>query len=46
MDRVQPNSKAATFFENPSIVEEIRKGTVPAKCWLEDALPDETVFRI
>ncbi len=44
VDRVHPNSKAATFFENPSIVEEIRKGTVPAKCWIEDAAPGETVY--
>lgn len=42
--RAHPDSKAATFFENPSIVEEIRKGIVPAECWLEDAAPGETVY--
>ena len=44
VDRVQPNSKASTFFENPSMVEEIRKGTVPSECWLQDATLGETIY--
>ncbi|MBU3157730.1 XRE family transcriptional regulator (plasmid) [Clostridium estertheticum] len=44
VDRVQPNSKASTFFETPSMAEEVRKGMVPAKCWLGDAVDGETVY--
>lgn len=44
VDRVQLNSKASTFFENPSSVEEIRKGMVPSKCWLQDATLGETIY--
>ncbi|MCB2313252.1 XRE family transcriptional regulator [Clostridium tagluense] len=44
VDRIPSNSEAASFFQNPSIVEEIRKGTLPAKCWLEDATPEEIVY--
>ena len=44
VDQIQPYSKASTFFENPSNVEEIRKGIVSSKCWLRDATFDETIY--
>lgn len=42
--KINPGSVAATFFNNVPEIEEIRKGTVPAKCWLIDAKSDETIY--
>lgn len=44
VNTINPDSLAATFFSNPSEVEEIRKGEVPANCWLIEANENEMVF--
>ncbi|WP_147535162.1 helix-turn-helix domain-containing protein [Bacillus marasmi] len=41
---VDSSSIAATFFSNPSTIEEIRIGHVPASCWVQDAEKHETVY--
>lgn len=41
---VESESKAASFFINPSVEEEIREGEVPASCWFRDAKENETVY--
>ncbi|ETI69416.1 XRE family transcriptional regulator [Neobacillus vireti LMG 21834] len=41
---IDSRSKAASFFNNPSVKEEIRKGEVPASCWFNDAVENEMVF--
>lgn len=43
-DGINIGSKAATFFENPSKVEEIREGKVPAEYWLQDTHDNETIY--
>lgn len=43
-DKISANSKAATFFENPSKAEEIREGNVPASCWLQDTKNNEVIY--
>jgi transcriptional regulator with XRE-family HTH domain len=40
---IDPSSVTATFFDNPSIKEEIRQGDVPAKYWFLDAQADEFI---
>jgi transcriptional regulator with XRE-family HTH domain len=44
IEKLHPKSIAATFFDNPSVVEEIRKGEVPADYWLLDAKNDELIY--
>lgn len=44
VEKIKPNSKASTFFQNPSQVEEIREGQVAAECWLLDAQPGEFIY--
>lgn len=44
IDKINSESIAATFFNNTPEIEEIRKGTVPAKCWLTDAKSDEVIY--
>ncbi|WP_052352761.1 helix-turn-helix domain-containing protein [Neobacillus dielmonensis] len=41
---VDPRSKAAMFFCQPSEQEEVREGEVPANCWLLDAKENEIVY--
>lgn len=41
---VDIRSKAASFFSNPSIDEEIHEGEVPASCWFRDASNHEMVY--
>lgn len=43
-EKVDNRSKAASFFTNPSDMEEIREGEVPASCWFNDARENETVY--
>jgi transcriptional regulator with XRE-family HTH domain len=43
-EKVNDKSKAATFFTNPSVTEEIREGEVPASCWFSDSKVNETVY--
>ena len=40
---INPASVTATFFNNPSTTEEIRKGEVLAKYWFIDAQDDEVI---
>jgi len=40
---IDPASVTATFFDNPSSIEEIRQGEVLAKYWFLDAQADEIV---
>ncbi|MFP5110079.1 helix-turn-helix domain-containing protein [Neobacillus sp. C211] len=44
VENVDERSKAASFFNNPSVVEEIREGEVPASCWFKDAKENESVY--
>ncbi|GAB6152578.1 hypothetical protein JCM17380_13280 [Desulfosporosinus burensis] len=41
---IDPASVTATFFDNPSSIEEIRQGEVPAKYWFLDAQADEVIY--
>ncbi|MDR6123481.1 transcriptional regulator with XRE-family HTH domain/Zn-dependent peptidase ImmA (M78 family) [Bacillus sp. SLBN-46] len=43
-ERVDDRSKAASFFTNPSMKEEIREGEVPASSWFSDAKENEMVY--
>jgi hypothetical protein len=43
-EKVNDRSKAATFFTNPSVTEEIREGEVPASCWFSDSIANETIY--
>lgn len=43
-EKVDERSKAASFFTNPSLKEEIREGEVPASCWFSDAKENETIY--
>jgi len=43
-NEIHPESFAASFFTNPPEQEEIRNGIVPARFWIEDAKPDETLY--
>lgn len=43
-NKIDNRSKAAGFFSNPSVNEEIREGEVPASCWFGDFKEDETVY--
>lgn len=44
VDEINSNSKASTFFKNPSEIEEIREDKVPAKYWLQDAKENEFIY--
>lgn len=44
IEQIHPGTKAATFFENPSSVEETRKGKVPAEYWFVDSNSGEVIF--
>lgn len=44
VETIDHKSIAATFFENPSIMEDIRHGEVPAKYWFLDAEDDEVIY--
>lgn len=44
VEKLHPQSVAATFFDNPSVAEEIRQGEVPADYWLQDAKNGELIY--
>lgn len=44
VEKINPNSKAATFFENPSSIEEIRKAKISAEYWFSNSKPGEFVY--
>jgi len=44
VEDVSEQSQAATFYTNPSNIEEIRQGEVPAEYWLQDAKKGETIY--
>lgn len=43
-EEVDRKGKAASFFMNPSVKEEITEVEVPASCWFSDAKENEMVF--
>ena len=43
-EKVDDRSKAASFFTNQSVKEEVREGEVPGSCWFTDAKENETVY--
>lgn len=43
-EEVDSRTKAASFFKNPSLKEEIREGMVPASSWFDDAKEEEIVY--
>lgn len=44
IDEINIDSKAATFFADPSKEEEIREGRIPAEYWLQDSKDNETIY--
>ena len=44
VEKLDSESIAITFFDNPSGTEEIRQGKVLAKHWLQDAKNDEMLY--
>lgn len=44
VETINENSRAATFFGNPSEDKEVRKGDIDAACWIQDAKEGEFVY--